>query len=96
LNKNNYQENRDVVNEIFNNHKIMEDIQENLYMNTPIFKKFEQLNMLKAEGAHRPDHPKNKEYEEIYQSMIQVGEFNNPEIVDGRINGDPNKILTDV
>ena len=51
LNKNNYQENRDVVNEIFNNPKIMEDIQENLYMNTPIFKKFEQLNKLKAEGA---------------------------------------------
>lgn len=99
LNKEKYQDNREVLKEIFNNPRIISEIKDNLYLDTPIFQKFEKLNELKAKGAHKSDHPEYNEYCKIYQDMIQVGEFSNPVVQNNnniKYNCDPNNILEKV
>jgi bifunctional pyridoxal-dependent enzyme with beta-cystathionase and maltose regulon repressor activities len=95
LNKEKYQDNREVLKEIFNNPRIISEIKDNLYLDTPIFQKFEKLNELKSKGAHKSDHPEYNEYYKIYQDMIQVGEFSNPVVQNNNVktNCDPNNIL---
>ena len=72
LNKDIYQDRRNVLKEVFENKEIMENIKENLYMDTPIFQKFERLNQLREIGAHKQGHQDYQEYHQIYQDIIHL------------------------
>lgn len=63
-----YQDKRDIIKEIDTNSAIMERIKENIYHEDGILEELDRLNSM---------HPKNPEYQKLYQKVIQVGEFGN-------------------
>ena len=58
-----YEDNRILITELQNNHKIMDLIKENIYLDKSL-KKLESLDRLEG-----------KEYEETYNSIISVKEY---------------------
>ena len=63
-----YQSKRDLVNEVDTNPAILERIKENIYCEDGILEELERLNTMNEN---------NPKYQELYQKVIQVGEFDN-------------------
>ena len=63
-----YQVERDLVEEVDKNDKIMERIKENIYCEEGVLEELDRLNTM---------HDKNPEYQKLYQKVIQVGEYPN-------------------
>ena len=63
-----YQKDRNLVDEVDKNPKILEIIKENIYCEEGVLEELDRLNTM---------HPKNPEYEKLYQKLIQVGEYEN-------------------
>jgi acyl-CoA dehydrogenase len=63
-----YQSKRDLINEVDTNPAILERIRENIYCEEGILEELERLNTMNVN---------NPKYQELYQKVIQVGEFNN-------------------
>jgi len=63
-----YQKDRNLVDEVDNNPKILEIIKENIYCEEGVLEELDRLNTM---------HSKNPEYEKLYQKLIQVGEYDN-------------------
>ena len=63
-----YQTKRDLVNEVDTNPAILERIRENIYCEEGILEELERLNTMNVN---------NPKYQELYQKVIQVGEFDN-------------------
>ena len=63
-----YQKDRDLVAEVDSNPKILERIKENIYCEEGVLEEMERLNTM---------HPENPKYKELYQKVIQVGEYKN-------------------
>ena len=59
-----YEDNRNLMNEVLTNPKIMNSIKENIYIDDSL-SKLESLNNLKEE-----------EYDKVYQEIISVKEYN--------------------
>ena len=59
-----YEDNRDLMNEVLTNPKIMDSIKENIYIDESLLK-LESLNTIREE-----------EYDKVYQDIISVKEYN--------------------
>jgi hypothetical protein len=68
VNPEEYDRKRELVNEVDSNPKILDSIKENIYHEDGILEELERLNNLNI---------KNPKYQELYQKVIQVGEFKN-------------------
>ena len=55
-------------NEIKNNNKIMDEFKKDIYIKNTILEDLDKLNDLKSDS---------KEYEKLYNKIIQVGEYKN-------------------
>ena len=63
-----YKDRENVINEVMNNKNIIEKIRENLYEKDTILEKLNKLNDLDL---------KSEQYKELYNEVIQVGEYKN-------------------
>ena len=63
-----YDLNREIINEVINNKKIMNEIKKDIYMTDTVLEKLEKLTNLDN---------KSNEYKEIYNDVIQVAEYPN-------------------
>ena len=63
-----YDLNREIINEVINNKKIMNEIKKDIYMTDTVLEKLEKLTNLDN---------KSNEYKEIYDDVIQVAEYKN-------------------
>ena len=63
-----YKDRENVINEVMNNKNIIENIRENLYEKDTILEKLNKLNDLDL---------KSEQYKELYNEVIQVGEYKN-------------------
>ncbi len=63
-----YDLNREIINEVINNKKIMNEIKKDIYMTDTVLEKLEKLTNLDN---------KSNEYKEIYHDVIQVAEYKN-------------------
>ncbi len=63
-----YSDRENVMNEMMNNKKIIENIKENIYEEDTILERLNQLNDLDI---------KSEEYKKLYNEVIQVGEYQN-------------------
>ena len=63
-----YTERENLMNEMFNNEKIINSIRENIYEDDTILERLNKLNELDF---------KSSEYKKLYNDVIQVGEFKN-------------------
>lgn len=63
-----YQQERDLVEEVDTNPQILDRIKEHVYCEEGILEELERLNSL---------HRMNPKYQELYQKVIQVGEYDN-------------------
>ena len=63
-----YDLNREIINEVINNKKIMNEIKKDIYMTDTVLEKLEKLTNLNN---------KSNEYKEIYDDVIQVAEYKN-------------------
>ena len=68
VNPEEYNRKRELVKEVDTNPKILESIKENIYHEEGILEELERLNSIDI---------KNPKYQELYQKVIQVGEFKN-------------------
>ena len=64
----NYDDNREVINEVINNKEIMNEIKKDIYTKDTVLEKLERLTNLDN---------KSDEYKEIYNDVIQVAEYPN-------------------
>ena len=64
----NYDDNRDIINEVINNREIMNEIKKDIYTKDTVLEKLERLTNLDN---------KSDEYKEIYNDVIQVAEYPN-------------------
>jgi acyl-CoA dehydrogenase len=64
----NYDDNRNIINEVINNTKIMNEIKKDIYTKDTVLEKLERLTNLDN---------KSDEYKEIYDDVIQVAEYKN-------------------
>ena len=64
----NYDDNRDIINEVINNTEIMNEIKKDIYTKDTVLEKLERLTNLDN---------KSDEYKEIYNDVIQVAEYPN-------------------
>jgi alkylation response protein AidB-like acyl-CoA dehydrogenase len=63
-----YNNNTNFINEIKNNNKIMDEFKKDIYIKNTILEDLDKLNDLKSDS---------KEYEKLYNKIIQVGEYKN-------------------
>ena len=63
-----YNNNNEIINELINNKKIIEEIKKDIYMKDTVLEKLEKLTSLNIE---------TDEYKELYDDVIQVGEYKN-------------------
>ena len=63
-----YDLNREIINEVINNKKIMNEIKKDIYITDTVLEKLEKLTNLDN---------KSNEYKEIYDDVIQVAEYKN-------------------
>ena len=63
-----YDLNREIINEVINNKKIINEIKKDIYMTDTVLEKLEKLTNLDN---------KSNEYKEIYDDVIQVAEYKN-------------------
>ena len=63
-----YNNNTEIINEVLKNNKIMNSIKEDLYVNGTILEELNSLNHYERDS---------KEYKELYNKVIQVGEYPN-------------------
>ena len=64
----NYDDNREIINEVINNREIMNEIKKDIYTKDTVLERLERLTNLDN---------KSDEYKEIYNDVIQVAEYPN-------------------
>ena len=75
-----YSRTKELIDELKNNNKIIEKVKENIYTKDTVLEDLEKLTEYKNNLMYAANNTYEKNYELLYDKVIQVGEYENIKI----------------